>query len=162
VELHLPRIEAPAQESDDRSEHAASGQTQKGAVLLVEDDLDVRIVVSAQLKKLGYRVTVAANGDEAIDLIASPATIDILLTDIVLPGTLDGVGLIKEAMLARPGLGILCMTGYNPTPRHIKWLQLQNITLLEKPFSSDKLALALSTATASSEIDAEDGAGQAA
>jgi CheY-like chemotaxis protein len=53
-------------------------------LLLVEDDPDVRIVMTAQLKQLGYNVYAVANGMEAIDLIGSPANIDVTLTDIVL------------------------------------------------------------------------------
>ncbi len=63
------------------------------------------------------------------DLIASPANIDIILTDIVLPGGLDGVALLKEAMRARPRMGVLCMSGYDPTQKHRKWLKIQNINL---------------------------------
>jgi DNA-binding NtrC family response regulator len=85
---------------------------------------------------------------EAIDLIASPANIDITLTDIVLPGGLDGVALLKEAMRARPRMGVLCMSGYDPTQKHRKWLQIQNINFLEKPFSSSRLAQALDAALA--------------
>ena len=85
---------------------------------------------------------------EAIDLIASPATIDITLTDIVLPGGLDGIALVKEAMLARPNMGVLCMSGYDPTQKHRKWLKIQNIVFLEKPFSITRLAQALNDALA--------------
>jgi DNA-binding NtrC family response regulator len=85
---------------------------------------------------------------EAIDLIASPATIDITLTDIVLPGGFDGVALVKEAMQARPNMGVLCMSGYDPTHKHRKWLKIQNIIFLEKPFSSTRLAQALNDALA--------------
>ena len=69
--------------------------------------------------------------------------IDITLTDIVLPGGIDGVTLVKEAMRARPGMGVLCMSGYDPTQKHRKWLEVQNIEFLEKPFSSTRLAQAL-------------------
>ena len=84
-----------------------------------------------------------ANGNEAIDWIASPADIDITLTDIVLPGGIDGVSLVKEAMRARPTMGVLCMSGYDPARQHRKWLLVQNIEFLEKPFSSARLAQAL-------------------
>lgn len=115
-------------------------------MLLVEDDPDVRIVTAAQLKQLGYKVHAVANGMEAIDLIESPANIDVTLTDIVLPGGIDGVALVKEAMRARPRMGVLCMSGYDPTQKHRKWLKVQNIEFLEKPFSSGRLAQALDAA----------------
>jgi len=106
----------------------------------------LRVVTSAQLRKFGYRVVATANGDEAIDLIESPTRIDILLTDIVLPGGMDGVTLVKEAMRARPRVGVLCMSGYDPAQSHRKWFRLQNIMLLEKPFDGDQLAQALEAA----------------
>ena len=113
-------------------------------MLLVEDDPDVRIVTAHRLRKLGYRVHAVASGTEAIDLIESPANIDIALTDIVLPGPIDGVDLVKEAMsCARRGIGVLCMSGYDPTQTHRKWLMVQNIEFLQKPFSSTQLAQAL-------------------
>jgi two-component system cell cycle sensor histidine kinase/response regulator CckA len=84
-----------------------------------------------------------SNGVEAMDLIASPADIDITLTDIVLPAGIDGVTLVKEALRARPTMGVLCMSGYDPTRKHRKWLEVQNIEFLEKPFSTSRLAQAL-------------------
>ena len=120
-------------------------------MLLVEDDLDVRIVTAAQLKQLGYRVHAVANGNEAIDMIKSPASFDVLLTDVVLPGGIDGVTLIKEAMRARPGIGVLCMSGYDPSQNHRKWLRIQNIEFLEKPFSSTRLARSLKSTCAAAE-----------
>jgi DNA-binding NtrC family response regulator len=105
----------------------------------------VRVVVAAQLRDLGYNVHPAANAMEAIGVIESPASIAAVLTDIVLPGDVDGVTLLKEVMRTRPRVGVLCMSGYNPSRRHRKWLQVQNIELLEKPFSRSQLAQALET-----------------
>ena len=144
----LPRIAAVSQPDETDAVAGPSATGKKKTVLLVEDDPDVRIVTAAQLKQLGYKVHAVANGMEAIDLIASPADIDIMLTDIVLPGGLDGVALVKEAIQARPRMGVLCMSGYDPTQSHRKWLKVQNIDFLEKPFSSGRLAQALEGAFA--------------
>ncbi len=148
VTIRLPRIatESRADENDPVTGLTIGGRDK--TVLLVEDDLDVRVVTAAQLKQLGYKVHAVGNGMEAIDLIASPANIDITLTDIVLPGGLDGVALLKETMRARPRMGVLCMSGYDPTQKHRKWLEIQNINFLEKPFSSGLLAQALDAALA--------------
>jgi PAS domain S-box-containing protein len=144
--IKLPRIALASRQDEADAVTGLTVQGREKTVLLVEDDPDVRIVTAAQIKKLGYRVHAVTDGMEAIDLIASPATIDITLTDIVLPGGLDGVELIKEAMRARPKMGVLCMSGYDPTQKHRKWLQIQNINFLEKPFSSSRLAQALNDA----------------
>lgn len=148
ITIRLPRVETEsrADEADPTTGLTSSGREK--TVLLVEDDPDVRVVTAAQLRQLGYKVHAVANGLEAIDLIASPANIDITLTDIVLPGGLDGVALLKEAMRARPRMGVLCMSGYDPTQKHRKWLKIQNINFLEKPFSSGRLAQALDAALA--------------
>jgi len=150
VTIRLPRIAAanvPAERGDPALSNA--GPAREKTVLVVEDDADVRIVITAQLRHLGYRVQTAANGMEAIDLIASPAHIDVVLTDIVLPGGLDGVSLVKEAMAARPRIAVLCMSGYEPSQKHRKWLGLQNIGFLEKPFHTQSLAQALEAALVS-------------
>jgi len=143
VTIRLPRINAASQ-ADETGEVAGLAATgREKTVLLVEDDPDVRIMTAAQLKQLGYKVHAVANGNEAIDSFAAPADIDITLTDIVLPGGIDGVSLVKEAMRARPTMGVLCMSGYDPARQHRKWLMVQNIEFLEKPFSSARLAQAL-------------------
>jgi PAS domain S-box-containing protein len=146
VTIRLPRI-AAASEADEPAMDLSTADREK-TVLLVEDDPDVRTVTAAQLKQLGYKVHAVATGMEALDLIVSPATIDITLTDIVLPGGIDGVTLVKEVMRARPGMGILCMSGYDPTQKNSKWFKVQNIEFLEKPFSSSRLAQALDAAIA--------------
>ena len=144
ITIRLPRIATAAQADEVATVPGGPAARKKEkTVLLVEDDPDVRVVTAAQLRHLGYKVHAVANAMEAIDLVESPANIDVTLTDLVLPGGIDGVALVKEAMRARPQMGVLCMSGYDPTQRHRKWLRLQNIELLEKPFSSGRLAQAL-------------------
>jgi PAS domain S-box-containing protein len=148
ITIRLPRVETVSRSNESSAAAGSPATGLEKTVLLVEDDPDVRIVTAAQLKQLGYRVHAVANGNEAIDMIESPAEIDIMLTDIVLPGGIDGVALVKEAMRARPGIGVLCMSGYDPAHTHRKWLKVQNIEFLEKPFSSDRLAQAFQVALA--------------
>jgi len=143
ITIQLPTIEAVGEVDDTQALADWSANGKDKTVLLVEDDPDVRIVTAHRLRKLGYRVHAVASGSEAIDLIESPANIDIALTDIVLPGPIDGVDLVKEAMRARPGIGVLCMSAYNPTQTPRKWFTIQNIEFLQKPFSSTQLAQAL-------------------
>ncbi|MDO8877382.1 MAG: PAS domain-containing protein [Pseudolabrys sp.] len=148
ITITLPRVASESRSDEADLVPGTSAPGREKTVLLVEDDPDVRVVTAAQLRHLGYKVHAVANGMDAIDLIASPANIDITLTDIVLPGGFDGVALVKEAMRARPNMGVLCMSGYDPTQKHRKWLKVQNINFLEKPFSSTRLAQALDAALA--------------
>jgi PAS domain S-box-containing protein len=145
ITIDLPRIESDAEAFDACFDYGLPDTVKGNAkrVLLVEDDPDVRIMTAAQLKQLGYSVQEVANGDEAITVIESPTAIDITVTDIVLPGGIDGVTLVKEALRARPQMGVLCMSGYDPAQSRRKWLRIQNIGLLEKPFTSSQLARAL-------------------
>jgi PAS domain S-box-containing protein len=148
ITIKLPRIASAFQADESTAADGLTAIGQEKIVLLVEDDPDVRTVTAAQLKYLGYKVHAVANGMEAIDLIESPASIDITLTDMVLPGGIDGMTLVKEAMRARPRMGVLCMSGYDPTRKHRQWLDVQNIEFLEKPFSIGRLAQALDSALA--------------
>jgi signal transduction histidine kinase len=148
ITICLPRIDPAEKTGEPNAVLASAASGREQTVLLVEDDPDVRIVTAAQLKQMGYKVHAVSNGMEALDLVVSPADIDIILTDVVLPGGLDGVALVKEAMQARPDIGVLCMSGYDPTQKHSKWLKMQNIEFLEKPFTSARLAQALNAAIA--------------
>ena len=83
-------------------------------VLVVEDDRDVREVALAVLEAAGYRVLEAASGDEAHRLLlAHPdLPIDVLFTDVVMPGRLDGIDLADAARSLRRGLRVLYATGF--------------------------------------------------
>jgi PAS domain S-box-containing protein len=155
ITIRLPRIEAASYGAERNAEGRQSVSGDQRVVLLVEDDPDVRVLVAAQLKVLGFRAYAVASGVEAIDLIESPAHIDMMLTDIVLPGGIDGVTLVKEAVRTRPAMGVLCMSGYATTNKHSKWLSVQNIRVLDKPFSLAKLAQALDAISPSSLTDQE-------
>ena len=61
----------------------------------------------------------------------------------MLPGGIDGVALVKEAMRARPQMGVLCMSGYDPTQKHRKWLTVQNIASWRSRSRASRLAQAL-------------------
>jgi CheY-like chemotaxis protein len=82
-------------------------------VLVVEDAEDVRRLVVMQLQKLGYQVVEAADGPSAWIILEGPAEIDVLFTDIVMPGGLTGHKLAAEAKKLRPGLKTVFTSGFN-------------------------------------------------
>lgn len=82
------------------------------SILVVEDDGDMRALLHAYLKSHGYSVAEAGNADEALLLLKGEQRIDLLLTDIVMPGPRDGLALGAEARRLRPGLKVLHVTGY--------------------------------------------------
>ncbi len=80
-------------------------------ILLVDDDPDVLLLSSAMLRKAGFDVSTAQNGDEALLLIAGPRPFDLLVTDYAMPG-LDGAELVRLALERQRGLQALIVTGY--------------------------------------------------
>lgn len=80
-------------------------------VLLVEDESGTRETVADVLAEAGYDVTAACTGDEAAILFGPPEDFDLLLTDIAMPGRIDGVGLAEYAREQHPGLPVLFLSG---------------------------------------------------
>lgn len=109
-------------------------------VLLVEDDELVRQYLAEQLTDLGYEVTTAANGDKALKTLQDcEAKFHLLLTDIVMPGTLGGWDLGERAQTINPDLKVLYMSGYGENASVESGRARRNIDLLSKPFGRDTL-----------------------
>lgn len=108
-------------------------------VLLVEDDETLRLVTSEALRDAGFEVIEAKTGDEAILLLVEPDDIDALLTDVRLPGTLDGIELAHETRKAFPEMPVVIASGYAAQLMH----RLRGLkpppAFLAKPFSLDKM-----------------------
>lgn len=91
-------------------------QARAGVVLLVEDDLFIRMDVGDQLREAGWTVYEAGTADEAMELLQTPMLIDLVLTDIEMPGKLDGLGLADYIRRERPAIKVAAMSGrYAPT-----------------------------------------------
>jgi two-component system cell cycle sensor histidine kinase/response regulator CckA len=109
-----------------------------GTVLLVEDEPMVRAVTERALTRHGYTVITADNGEEALEVIGRGEDIDLLLSDVVMPG-MDGPAMVAEARKQRPELKVLFMSGYAEEQlRHS--LGVDNAHFLAKPFSVQDLA----------------------
>ena len=85
-------------------------------ILVVEDELMLLEVVTAELEDAGFAVAQATTAETALDLLATDAAIDILFTDIRLPGAMDGWQLAEAARGLRPNLTIIYATGFTQTP----------------------------------------------
>ncbi len=111
-------------------------------VLLVDDDTAVRRVTARYLGLLGYRVLEAADASEALALAAADVRIDVVLSDIVLPG-MRGPALLQELRVLRPGVGAVLMTGFALEALHTAdWPA--DTGFLTKPFDVGELRLSLS------------------
>jgi PAS domain S-box-containing protein len=126
---------------------AADGDSREQlAVLLVEDDPAVAAVTEMMLTDLGHTVHRAGNADEALRIVRSDAALDVLFSDVVMPGAMNGVELAKQAASFRPGLRIMLTSGYAGDPLDESLTQ-GAWPFLRKPFLSTELATALAKLT---------------
>lgn len=114
-------------------------------VLIVEDDPDVREYATVVLEEYGYRVLAAADGPSALRLLRSTGSIDVLFTDVVMPG-LDGIEVARRARAQLPRLKVLFASGYaggfGPAA-----------PLLKKPYRPQQLAGEIAAVLGASEGD---------
>jgi CheY-like chemotaxis protein len=113
-------------------------------VLVVDDDREVRELALAVLEAAGYRVIEAPSGDEAHRLLlAHPdLRIDVLFTDVMMPGRLDGIDLAHAARALRPGLQVLFATGFANLVRDDRSKDM-HAPVLRKPYRARALCLAV-------------------
>jgi CheY-like chemotaxis protein len=109
------------------------------SVLVVDDDDDVRALAVAILHDAGYRALPAANGDAALTLLQNGLVVDLLFTDIVMPGELDGFRLAVEARRIQPDIKIVYTTGFAGFPARISG-QVIAAPMLKKPYRPAELA----------------------
>ncbi|MBI3711169.1 MAG: response regulator [Proteobacteria bacterium] len=107
------------------------------AVLVVEDNEQLRRVAAARLRSLGYTTIEAANATEAMAALRSDVRIDLLFTDIVLPGGIDGRVLASDATTIRPWLKTVFTSGFVPK---VLGDTLAGLDILEKPYRAVDLA----------------------
>jgi two-component system cell cycle sensor histidine kinase/response regulator CckA len=113
-------------------------------IMLVEDEASVRLLVSRALRRQGYKVVEAECGEAALDLLAEDRPVDLLVSDVVMPG-LDGRHLVRLARERRPGLRALLMSGY---AEHDFGLDDLDAAFLAKPFSLAELSARVEKALA--------------
>ncbi|MGE5145192.1 MAG: PAS domain S-box protein [Candidatus Eiseniibacteriota bacterium] len=112
VRFFLPRADGDAALSPSESAIPASAAGSGERILVVEDNPDVRRVVVAQLESLGYATIEAETADAALAILDQDETIDLMFTDIVMPGRMNGIELARVARAARPELKVLLTTGF--------------------------------------------------
>jgi CheY-like chemotaxis protein len=109
-------------------------------ILVVEDDEMVRTSVIRQLEGLGYRTLAASNGAEALALVDRGAQFDVLFTDIVMPGGINGAELGREVARRRPTVKMLYTSGYSENGIVHQGRLDPGIVLLRKPYRKLDLA----------------------
>jgi PAS domain S-box-containing protein len=138
ISLFLPATDEAPLPLEDESAVVSHAAQRRQLVLLVEDDAEVRRVVRRQLLELGHTVVEAADGQEGLAMLNQIDEIGVVISDIVMPGSIDGAALAGSIRTLRPEVHILLVSGYEPeqgtTGEH---------PLLRKPFTKSELAAAL-------------------
>jgi PAS domain S-box-containing protein len=136
--MYLPKADASALPVTDGNERPVIGGHE--TILCVEDDIEVRQFVTIQLESLGYKTIVAASAAEALAIAGRGTAFDLLFTDIVMPGNMNGRQLAERLMAERPSLRVLFTSGYAYGAMHAQGRAGQGIPMLSKPYRKAELA----------------------
>jgi PAS domain S-box-containing protein len=117
-----------------------------GAVLVVEDDIVVRDTTAARLTHLGFQVVAVGNAQEALDALKATPHFDLVFSDVIMPGSMDGADLVREVRRRWPKIGVLLASGYTATTVFAKVNLPPDVQLLSKPYSNSDLATAVRAA----------------
>jgi CheY-like chemotaxis protein len=142
VKIYLPR----AASSEVRSPARELAEGGDEAILVVEDDPLVRKYVVSQVRSLGYRTISAGDASEALRIIDNGEQIDLLFTDVVMPGPISGRQLAIAALNRRPGLRVLYTSGYAKNALVQDERLDADVLLLAKPYRKAELAKMIRTA----------------
>jgi signal transduction histidine kinase len=141
VKIYLPRLRGALEEKEEETPALIPEGSQAETILVCEDDDDVRAYSVEVLRELGYRVLEAHDGPSALRLLErQDGQVDLLFTDVVLPGGMMGNVLAEKARVVRPGLKVLFTTGYarNAIVHHGRLDP--GVELITKPFAYAELA----------------------
>ncbi|MPR30164.1 response regulator, partial [Microvirga tunisiensis] len=135
IRMFLPRVEAAIEQLPEPRDTVPSSFGAGQTVLVVEDDPAVRQVAVSTLKSLGFNVMEAASGDEAARLLKANRQVDLVFSDIRMPGKLTGIGLARLIRREMPKIRVLLTTGHVDGDETI-----EDIDLLYKPYRAVDLA----------------------
>jgi PAS domain S-box-containing protein len=136
--IYLPKADVEASQLPSADNLQSTGGTE--SILCVEDDASVRAYVIAQLESLGYKVVAASNAAEALAIADGGAEFDLLFTDIVMPGRMNGKQLAERMRLRRPALRVLFTSGYTDHTIIRDGRIIRDVFFLAKPYRRPQLA----------------------
>ena len=149
VKLYLPQATSVGAEESAGETGSYAGEHSDETILIVEDDPLVRQYVLAQITRFGFRTIAASNAAEALAILEGPDSVNLLFTDVMLPGGVNGRQLATEAVKRRPGLKVLYTSGYAENALVHHGRLDAGVLLLPKPYVSADLARMLLIALAS-------------
>jgi PAS domain S-box-containing protein len=139
--LYLPRHLGDAEPADEAANAAAAPRAEQGeTVLIVDDEVTVRMLMTEVLEDLGYRAIEASDGAAGLRILQSDARIDLLVTDVGLPGGINGRQVADAARTLRPGLKVLFITGYAENAVISHGHLAPGMQVMTKPFGMEELA----------------------
>ncbi len=139
MRLYLPRHLGSDELAATLPAAAAGLPATSGVVLVVDDEPVVRMVLCDVLRDLGYQVVEAADGAEALEVLETGRVVDLLITDIGLPGGMNGRQLAEAARLTRLGLQVLFITGFAEYAVLGNGVLAPGMQVITKPFTMDSL-----------------------
>jgi CheY-like chemotaxis protein len=122
--------------------------TRAARILCVEDDQTIRENTSEALRDAGFEVLEAENGHAALNILIDPAAIDVLFTDVKMPGSLDGVDLVKSVRAENPALPVVITSGYASGLSERLRALIPPTVFITKPYSLENVVQILKTLTA--------------
>jgi PAS domain S-box-containing protein len=134
ITIYLP-AHAGAQVDAPETSKREARHSQRPMVLIVDDSSEVAEVTSALFEQLGYETIYRDSAEAALNLLGNGGKIDLVFSDIVMPGTIDGVGLANEVRSLYPHLPVVLTTGYSDAAQAAP----PNLPILRKPFDTDAL-----------------------
>jgi PAS domain S-box-containing protein len=136
ITIYLPSCaEEQLTSKEPSADRTKARQSQRRMVLVVDDNADVADVTSSLFEQLGYETMYRDSAAAALELIETGTKIDLVFSDIVMPGTIDGVGLAREIQSRFPNLRIALTTGYSDAAKAAP----SNLRILRKPFDTEAL-----------------------
>jgi PAS domain S-box-containing protein len=134
ITIYLPGYPGATLDALETSE-LEMGRAQRPMVLIVDDSAEVAEVTSSLFEHLGYDTVYSDSAEAALKVLAGGAKIDLVFSDIVMPGMIDGVGLASEVRSRYPDLPVILTTGYSDAAQAAP----PNLPILRKPFDADAL-----------------------
>jgi len=147
ISLYLPRGAAAAQETAIEMRGQTDPQA-GGVILVVEDDERVRRLTVSRLKMIGYQMLEACDGPKALDILESGTHVDLVFTDMIMPGGLTGREVVNAARELKPGIKVLLTTGDAEDLARLEELERERLKVLRKPYRQADFVMALREALA--------------
>lgn len=148
LRIYLPRAEKEMEESEVAGPRRQEPQQGSETILIVDDEQALSEVAASHLESLGYSTVTANNGKQALEIIQEHPDIDLIFSDVVMPGGVDGYQLATEALKEYPSLKVLLTSGFTKKQKNIvncDTLIIDNLksAMLSKPYTRAELAMSI-------------------